>query len=161
MIATIIVCAIGVLATIVWVVRGPLCVFRQELIGALEGLAMALRGSEETHRRLIELEDAVDRLPAKWEDVQREAKSYYARATHHVRRARQELEERGLADAELDELSQRLQPVDDGGIESEGVPTVSQEMGDDAPSDFASGQIPFWLQSPAVQTMIRRSRGEG
>lgn len=161
MIPVVIGCALGVGGLLFWAVSGPFRVFHREIIGALEGLAMALRGGEETHRRLMELEEAVDRLPAKWEDVKREANSFYSRGLHHVRRVREELEARGLRDTELDDLDGQLRPLDEPGSESEGVPPVSGDVGGAGEVPTTSGQPPFWLQTPAVQAMIRRSRGEG
>lgn len=160
MIPVILGCALGVAGLFAWAVRGPFRVFHTELVGALEGLAMALRGGEETHRRLMELEEAVDRLPAKWEDVKREANSFYSRGLHHVRRVREELEARGLRDTELDDLDGQLRPLDEPGGDGEGVPPVQGDMGS-AVEGTAGSQLPFWLQTPAIQAMIRRSRGEG
>lgn len=84
--------------------------------------------SEDVERRLMVLEDAVDRLPSKWDEVKREAKNFYQRAGHHVRRARTELSERGFADPELEQLSNDLLPIDGGGGSEEGLQHVRAGM---------------------------------
>jgi len=71
--------------------------------------------------RLLDLEDAVDRLPKKWEEMLRAASAAEARARQHIRRAQKELEERGFSDAGVDQLGHELRVVDEDGGPGDGV----------------------------------------
>ena len=103
--------ALSVISSVVWLLREIARVLRAEMGGVKDALMMAAEASRtdpgpDLDRRLKDLEDAIDRLPSKWEEIKREAQSFYNRATHHVRRARKELEESGFRDPELDEIAQ-------------------------------------------------------
>jgi hypothetical protein len=63
-------------------------------------------------QEIRDLEDLVDRLPQRWEEIQRESARLDARARYAVQRTRKELEERGLADERLDELDTELRLID-------------------------------------------------
>jgi len=94
--------------------------------GSLERIA---EGPETSFsHRLVELEDLVDRLPKKWEDVKREAAAAEARARSHIRRAQKELEERGFEDPGVDQLAHELHVVDGDGGPDDGVRSVRGEV---------------------------------
>jgi len=78
--------------------------------------------------RLLDLEDSVERLPRKWEDIKREALAAEARARAHIKRAQKELSERGLTDPGVDQLGRELSLVDGNGGENEGMPPVPQDV---------------------------------
>jgi len=71
--------------------------------------------------RFRDLEDLVDRLPQRWEDIKREAARLDARARYAVGRSREELASRGLTDERLDELGAELRILDGEGSEESGV----------------------------------------
>lgn len=113
------------------------------LTGIWETLAQGLDASEGSVRQEIrDLEDLVDRLPQRWEEIQRESARLDARARYAVQRTRKELEERGLADERLDELDTELRLIDGdrggvgpmrevpGGV-AETQPTPDQQAGDE------------------------------
>lgn len=86
------------------------------LVEIREVLAAAYRVDETgVEQRFRDLEDLVDRLPQRWEEIKREAGRLDARARYAVGRARSELAESGLADERLEELGSELHLVDDGG----------------------------------------------
>lgn len=64
------------------------------------------------HERLKTLENDVDELPRKWQEIERDSKKLRDRATYHVRRVRAELDQLDLADPELDALASDLRGRD-------------------------------------------------
>lgn len=115
-----------------WLGRAALGIFG-ELAGSVTAIgdrvARALDDGEGTVRQEIrDLEDLVDRLPARWEDIKREAARLDARARYAVDRARQELAERGLADERLDDVGAQLRLLDGEGGELGGMQPVPTEM---------------------------------
>ena len=89
--------------------------------------------------RMLDLEDAVDRLPKKWEDMLRAASAAEARARQHIRRAQKELEERGFSDAGVDQLGHELHVVDEEGGPGDGVQPLLASV-DDSPEGPTSDQ---------------------
>jgi len=92
--------------------------------------------------RMLELEDSVERLPRKWEDIKREALAAEARARAHIKRAQKELSERGLADPGVDQLGRELSLLDGDGGEESGLSAVPQDVAvaaarDPEPEDWA------------------------
>ena len=92
--------------------------------------------------RLLDLEDSVERLPRKWEDIKREALAAESRARAHIKRAQKELDERGLSDPGVDQLGRELSLLDGDGGEEGGVSPVPQALadppaGDAGPEDWA------------------------
>ena len=121
---------LGVFAIALRLWRGPLSHPPGDHRGELARIAAALEANAiddglQLERRLTAIEEQLDRLPSKWQDIKREAKSYYERARHHVRRTQAELEERGLRDPELDGLDRELRLVHGDGGGAQGVPAVS------------------------------------
>ena len=100
--------------------------FYCELQTLNEHLERLLVGVDET--RLRNLEDAIERLPRKWEDIKREAQAADARARHHARRVRQELEDRGLTDEGVEALAEQFQLVNDDGSTRGGVQPMRENM---------------------------------
>ena len=101
-----------------------------------DSLSLIAKGPEESFsHRLLDLEDAVDRLPKKWEEMVRASAAAEARARSHVKRAQKELEERGFTDAGLDQLGQELLSVDEDGSPVEGVQPLreSVDIGPESP----------------------------
>lgn len=114
-----------------------------QIIGALERRVDAR--VRPFQQELRELKSDIDSLPALYEQSENEVKRLHARAYHHVRRARQELEARGLADAELDQIDASLQLVDgERGIKS-GVPGVPEAMAQRVP-EIPSAAALTWQQ---------------
>ena len=140
----------GVLGVLAWALLGPLRALAAESEGTADLLREVIDSipkgfSEEDQRRLLEVEEAVDLLPRKWEEIKRDAKSLYGRASHHVGRAREELEARGLRDPELDELDGQLRLIDGGRSEvgglrevPEGVEARKEGDGQAAADDYLS-----------------------
>lgn len=150
-------CVLGAVATLLVVWRGPFSRSIGLLPGLLGDISEAIRrGSdarnEEILSRIHELEDAVDRLPAKWEDVKREAKSFYGRAGHHVRRIEAELQERGLRDPELDDVARDLLPIDGGGSSEQGVLPLREDV--EAPEPTPAAWTPWGAVDPEFEAMI-------
>jgi len=79
-------------------------------------------------QRLQDLEYAADLLPQKWEEMVKETRRAEGRAHQAVRRARTELAERGLADANLDEHAGELSHLDDLRGGNGAVPPVRSEV---------------------------------
>ena len=96
------------------------------LSGIREGVSEMSGGIDEL--RIRDLEDAIHRLPRKWEDVKREANAADARARHHVKRIRSELEERGLSDPGADAMAEQLGILDGNGSEAEGLQPVPESL---------------------------------
>jgi len=74
--------------------------------------------------RLRDVEDAVERLPKKWEDLKRDAAAAETRARAHIRRAQKELDERGFADPGVDQMAYELGVSDGVGGEDDGLRSV-------------------------------------
>ncbi len=108
--------------------------------GTLERIA---EGAEEDLKgRLRDVEDLVDRLPKKWEDIKREAAAAETRSRNHIRRAQKELEERGFEDPGIDQLAQELRVHDGDGSEDGGVQPLRSGVesgGDGAPPESFAG----------------------
>jgi len=108
--------------------------------GTLERIA---EGAEEDHKgRLRDLEDQVERLPRKWEQIKREAAAAETRARNHIRRAQSELADRGFEDPGIDQLAQELRVHDGDGSENGGVQPLRSGMeggGDGAPPESFAG----------------------
>lgn len=94
--------------------------------GTLERIA---EGAEEDLKgRLRDVEDLVERLPKKWEDIKREAAAAETRSRNHIRRAQKELEERGFEDPGIDQLAHELRVHDGDGSENGGVRPLREGM---------------------------------
>lgn len=78
--------------------------------------------------RILDLEDAVERLPRKWEDIKREALAAESRARAHIKRAQKELDERGLSDPGVDQLGRELSLLNGGGSEEGEVSAVPEDV---------------------------------
>lgn len=83
--------------------------------------------------RLRALEDAVEMLPQRWDQIRKEAERLDGRARHAVRRVAAELEERGLADDTIDGLAGELRLVDGGGGAQEELPAMPQSVAEPPP----------------------------
>jgi len=81
-------------------------------------------GAAASELRFRDLEDLVDRLPKRWDEIKREVARLDSRARYAVKGAREELAERGLEDDRLEELAGELHIVDGGGSGSEEVYAV-------------------------------------
>ncbi len=133
---------IGAVLLLALVVGGR-AAFRRfgDLPGTLEGIAGSLSklaaGPEDTFSiRLRDIEDAVERLPKKWEDIKREAAAAETRARSHIRRAQKELEERGFSDAGVEQLGFELGLVDGGGGNPDGLHPLPNQV------EEAAGKTP-------------------
>lgn len=107
--------------------------FSGPVLGALSGIAGALetvvQGSGAVlETRIRDLEDSVDRLPARWEEIKRETSRLDARARYTAGRIRKELAERGLTDDRLDSLGVEGGGDDGDGSEFEGVLPLRAEV---------------------------------
>lgn len=83
---------------------------------------------EALEARIRNLEDLVERLPQRWEDIRHEVERRENRARHHVRRVREKLEEHGLEDAAIEDLADELGIEDGSGSSAEGVRLVPPDM---------------------------------
>lgn len=128
-----------VIAAVIAVALVALAVAAVRFLGwfpeALAGLQAAVQRGESgpgtvTEQRFRDLEDLVARLPARWEDVKREASRLDSRARYAVSRTRKELAARGLADERLDELGDELGDVDGDGGDDGGLLSMSKEVAD-------------------------------
>ena len=99
----------------------------QEGVEALHDSLKAPWGIED-ERRIIALEDAIDRLPQKWEEIKAEARRSEQRARDHARSARKELEERGFESPGLEAVAQELRLVDGEGGDGEGMQPMRPPM---------------------------------
>lgn len=129
---------IGVVLLAAWLGGRPFFTLLKGFLVELSALRTAVeqqgvQPAVELERRLTAIEEGLDRLPSKWEDIKREAKSYYERARHHVRRTEAELEERGLRDPELADLSREFRLIHGDGGDPEGLPTVRPNVESDQP----------------------------
>jgi 3-oxoacyl-(acyl-carrier-protein) synthase len=99
-------------------------------LGAIVRVLEAAYRVDETslEQRFRDLEDLVDRLPQRWEEIKREASRLDARARYAVGRTREELEARGLADERLDDLDRELRVVDGSGSGEGGVQPLRQTV---------------------------------
>ena len=136
--AVVIAVSLGVLA---YVGRAALAIL-QDLSVSNRDLAHTIQsalddGEGSVKQQIRDLEDLVDRLPARWEEIKREAARLDARARYSVGRARKELSERGITDERLEDLGAELHLVDDEGSDEEAMPAVHPglETGPD-PSDW-------------------------
>jgi len=80
-------------------------------------------------QRVASLEADVTDLPRTWGEFAADAKKRQERARWHVRRVKRELEDRGLADAEIDDLDTTLRVIDGEGGGASGVHEVSSDVG--------------------------------
>ncbi len=102
------------------------------------GLREAFEDDVKTVRaEMRDLEDMVDRLPRRWEEIKSEAGRLDSRARYAVKRVREELSERGLTDDRIEELGHELQLVDGSGGGEEEVPAVRPDVeGEPAANDW-------------------------
>ena len=106
---------------------------RQDLQKHFEGNA------GESVARLRDLEDLVDRLPQRWEEIKREASRLDGRARYAVTRAREELSTSGLADERLEDLAGELHLVDGNGVPPQEVPEVPENVAEVEQHDRQQG----------------------
>lgn len=123
----------GALGAVIWYVGmaqvGQIRELRETWHGIRDVLEGLSDGPERVFRdRFNDLEDIVERLPKKWEDIKREAAAAESRARYHVGRAREELEERGLTHPGLEDMADQLQLIDGGGGPGEGVQPMRSEV---------------------------------
>jgi len=112
-----------------------------------ESLARMADGPEESFsHRLLDLEDAVDRLPKKWEEMVRAASAAEARARGHIKRAQKELEERGLSDEGIDQLGHELRVVDEDGGPGDGVQRLHESVDPGPEDDTSDGANENWRE---------------
>jgi len=101
----------------------------QILLRISESLERIAQGADEPLKdRLRDVEDLVDRLPKKWEDIKREAAAAETRARNHIRRAQKELDERGFTDPGVDQLGYELGVSNGDGGDPDGVRRVREEV---------------------------------
>ncbi len=94
-----------------------------------ESLERIAEGPEKSFsHRMLDVEDAVDRLPKKWEDMLRASHAAEARARSHIKRAQKELEERGFADAGVDQLGMELRGLDEEGGPGDGLQPLPEDV---------------------------------
>lgn len=93
--------------------------------------------TDELRKRIQDLEYTADLLPQKWEEMVKEARRAEGRAHAAVRRARQELQTRGFADANLDEHADELRELDDLRSGNGSVSPVRAEVASNAPPQTA------------------------
>ncbi len=120
-----------------------------ELLGLLQGIQESVQrtreeGAGDQEARFRDLEDLVDRLPQRWEEIKREASRLDGRARYAVSRAREELEERGLSDERLEDLGRELQLVDGGGSEDGGMQPMRESLAAAPQADFFQPQEDDW-----------------
>lgn len=109
------------------------------LEGCREHLSTISEGPEKVFSlRLLDLEDSVERLPRKWEDIKREALASESRARAHIKRAQKELSERGLTDPGVDQLGRELSLLDGDGSEEEGLSAVPENVAVPATGDVGA-----------------------
>lgn len=128
-----------------YAVLGGLRVLGRQLGEYFEALDLAVRqtgepAEAEVRRRLADLEDLVERLPARWEEFKNEARRAEGRARKIVESAREELAEHGFEHAGVEAQAAELRLVDAGGGGEEAVPAVRQDLESPptAPSDWRS-----------------------
>ncbi len=124
---------LGVLGLAVYAVLGPLSRTPLDHRSHLGRIADALETNTvdnglNLERRLTAMEEGLDALPRKWDEINDKAKSHYERARHHVRRTKAELEARGFTDPEIDSLDGELRLIHGGGGEDEGVRAVHEDV---------------------------------
>lgn len=139
---------VGALGLATWLALGPFATRHHQTLDVLEALSTSIAGSEDLRLRLVELEDAVDRLPAKWEDVKRESSSLYHRTRHHIRRTQDQLAERGLEDPELDQLAFEV-----GGVRERNAEGGGGEGVQPVPSGVENPPPPPWAP-PSMNDII-------
>lgn len=106
----------------------------------LARLADAWEGDAKTVRQEIrDLEDLVDRLPQRWDEIRKEAARLDSRARHHASRALRELAESGVSDTGLEAVGAELHLVDGGPGGSEGVPAVPPGVANGSEPDDLRG----------------------
>lgn len=95
-----------------------------------------LEGGEASVRTEIrDLEDLVDRLPTRWEEIKREAGRLDARARYAVSRVRTELASLDAEDDAVTELAGELHLPDDDGSGDQGVLALHPDVAEAAQAD--------------------------
>jgi len=84
-----------------------------------------------THAKLSELDELVDLLPKKWDDIKLDARRFYDRASYAVRSVRAELAQDGLADPAIEDLDYELRGLDGGGGEGSELRAVPDDVAGD------------------------------
>jgi len=87
----------------------------------------------EVDQRLSDLESDVAALPRTWKEFSDESRKQQNRARWHVRRVKQELEERGLQSEEINEISDSLRATDGEGSEEQGVLPMYENLAEVSP----------------------------
>jgi len=113
------------LVALVVIGRAAIVAFRQLVRiheanqGTLQGILEGGAASQEA--RFRDLEDLVDRLPNRWEEIKREASRLDGRARYAVSRVREELASLDAEDDAVTELAAELELPDVEGGGTEGV----------------------------------------
>ena len=103
-----------------------------------KAISKAFEGDDKTSEaRFRDLEDLVDRLPSRWEEIKRESARLDSRARYAVKGIRQELAERGEEADSIEELAAELQLPDAERSQPEGVHPMP-------PSVAVNEQIADW-----------------
>lgn len=100
---------------------------------------LAEEGAGTVRTRIGDLEDLVDRLPTRWEEIKAESARLDARARYAVGRVRKELEERDLQHDGIESLAGELRLVDGDGSESDGMLAVRADV-EEVPGPDSSDQ---------------------
>lgn len=114
----------------------------------LEGMDLRVQDA-----RIREIEDAVDRLPAKWTEMVEQASRAEGRTRAIVQRARRELAESGIVNESVEGEAAQLRLIDEDGGGGEEMPAVRRSVA--YPSAQAQPPAPDW------ETLTRQKKFGG
>jgi len=125
--------AVGVVALVVILVvaAGAFVVLRwgEPLVRVAMEAVWSGKGAA-IEERIQALEADVAELPRTWKELTDDAKKKVNQARWHIKRVKEELEDRGLADDHVDRLDGTLHLLDGAGSEDGGVHELSGDVGE-------------------------------
>lgn len=95
----------------------------------------------EADQRIKSVEEDVGKLPRIWEEFAVDAKKAQERSRYHIRRVKKELEDRGLADDEIDRLDGTFHAVDGTAGNGSGVHELSGHVEEVPPMETTDPEM--------------------
>ncbi len=90
-------------------------------------------GAADWEERIRDMEDSVERLPLRWDQIRAEAERFDGRARSAIKRVEKELAANGLADDTIAGLSRELRVSDGGRSGEEEMPPVPAGVAESEP----------------------------
>lgn len=98
-------------------------------------------GQADWEERIRDMEDSVERLPLRWDQIRAEAERFDGRARSAIKRVEKELAASGLTDDTIAGLSRELRVSDGGRSGASEMPAVPEEVATPEPQPTTTRQM--------------------